>query len=191
MPVTLGQKIIKELKIQALTISQLSEILKKDEPTIRTTINRLKEKKLVMETGDFEERYKVYKIADKSVNAILALKILMNIKGVKAVNLVTSEGIPVDSILPDSADPKDEMKYAAMTSAVVSLGERACRETKKGNLNLSLIEGELGKLLVVGCGPDFVISLSLDDTISNKQLFSEYFKTVEIVRSTLIDLREK
>jgi len=57
---TLGQKIIKELKIKALTISQISEILKKDEATIRTTINRLKEKRLVTETGDFIDRYKIF-----------------------------------------------------------------------------------------------------------------------------------
>lgn len=190
MPITLGQKIIKQLKNKSLTISQLSGILRKDEPSIRTTINRLKEKKLVAETGDFIDRYKIYKIADKSINAIFALNILMNIKGVKAVNLVTTEGIPVDTILPEGADPKNEMRYAAMTSAIVSLSERACRETKKGNLNLVLIEGQEGKLLVVGCGSDFVISLSLDDTISNEQLFTEYFKTIDIVRSTLVNLQK-
>ncbi|MGB5910815.1 MAG: roadblock/LC7 domain-containing protein [Promethearchaeia archaeon] len=188
---TLGQKIIKELKMKALTISQISEILKKDEATIRTTINRLKEKRLVTETGDFIDRYKIYKIADKSMNAIFALKLLMNIKGVKAVNLITTEGIPIDSILPKTVDPKDEMKYAAMTSAFISLGERACKETRKGDLNLVLIDGKEGKLLIVGCGSEFVISLSLDETISNDQLFSEYFKTIDIVRSTLINLREE
>ena len=187
---TLGQKIMKQLKNKSLTISQLSDILRKDEPSIRTTINRLKEKKLVAETGDFIDRYKIYKIADKSINAIFVLKILMNIKGVKAANLVTTEGIPIDTILPEGADPKDEMRYAAMTSAIVSLSERACRETKKGDLNLVLIEGQEGKLLVVGCGSDFVISLSLDDTISNEQLFTEYFKTIDIVRSTLLNLQE-
>lgn len=188
---TLGQKIINELKIKALSISQISEILKKDEATIRTTINRLKEKRLVAETGDFLDRYKIYKIADKSMNAIFALKLLMNIKGVKAVNLITTEGIPIDSILPKTASPKDEMKYASMTSAFVSLGERACKETRKGELNLVLIDGKDGKFLIVGCGPEFVISLSLDDTISNDQLFTKYFKTIDIVRSTLINLREE
>ena len=190
MPITLGQKIMKQLKNKSLTISQLSGILRKDEPSIRTTINRLKEKKLVAETGDFIDRYKIYKIADKSINAIFALNILMNIKGVKAVNLVTTEGIAIDTILPEGADPKNEMRYAAMTSAIVSLSERACRETKKGDLNLVLIEGQEGKLLVVGCGSEFVISLSLDDTISNEQLFTEYFKTIDIVRSTLVNLQK-
>ncbi len=184
MPVSLGQKIMRELRKEPLTILQLNEILKKDEPIIRTTINRLKDKKLIQETGNFIDRYKIYQIADKTVNA-LALKILMNIKGVKAVNLISIEGIPVDCILPEGSDAKAEMRYAAMTAAVVSLGERACRETKKGDLNLVLIDGQEGKLLVVGCGTEFVISLSFDATISNEELFTEYFKTIDIVRNTV------
>ncbi len=182
---TLGQKIMKELRNEFLTIFQLSEKLRKDEPTIRTTINRLKEKGLIQETGEYNERYKIYRIADKSINAVYALKLLMKIKGVKAVVLITIDGIPVDSILPEGADPKSEIRYAAMTAAIVSLGERACRETNKGGLNLVLIDGEDGKILVVGCGSEFVIALSLDDTISNQELFTDFFKVIDLVVSTL------
>ena len=184
MPVTLGQRIMRELRKEHLTIKQLKEILGKKENIIRTTINRLKEKNFIKETGEFIDRYKIFKIADKPVNA-LALKMLMNIKGVKAVNLIGIDGIPVDCILPEGSDAKAEIKYAAMTAAVVSLGERACRDTKKGGLNLVLIDGQEGKLLVVGCGTEFVISLSFDATMSNEELFTEYFRTIDIVRNTV------
>jgi predicted regulator of Ras-like GTPase activity (Roadblock/LC7/MglB family) len=184
MPVTLGQRIMRELRKKPLTIKQLYDILGKSEPIIRTTINRLKEKNFIRETGKFIDKYKIYQIADKTVNS-LALKMLMNIKGVKAVNLISIDGIPIDCILPEGSDAKTEMRYAAMTAAVVSLGERACRDTKKGNLNLVLIDGQEGKLLVVGCGTEFVISLSFDSTLSNEELFTEYFRTIDIVRNTV------
>ena len=184
MPVTLGQKIMRELRREPLTILQLSEFLKKDEAIIRTTINRLKDKNFIKETGKFIDRYKVYMIADQPINA-LALKMLMNIKGVKAANLITIDGIPVDCILPEGSDPKTEIRYAAMTAAIVSLGERACKDTKKGNLNLVLIDGQEGKLLVVGCGTDFVIGISFDDSLTNEELFTEYFRTIDIVRNTV------
>ena len=110
------------------------------------------------------DRYKVYTVVDEVLNP-LALKMLMNIPGVKAVNLITIDGIPINSVLPDGPDPKSEMRYAAMTSAVMSLGERACRDTKKGDLNLVLIDGQEGKLLVITCGTEFVIGISFDEII--------------------------
>ena len=59
MTITLGQRIMRELRKEPLTILQLSEILKKDEANIRTTINRLKDKNFIKETGNFIDRYKI------------------------------------------------------------------------------------------------------------------------------------
>ena len=182
MPVTLGQRIIRELKKSPLTIFQLSEILRKDEANIRTTINRLKDKNFIKETGNFIDRYKIYKIIDTPVNT-LALKMLMDIKGVKAVTVITIDGIPMDCILPEGSDAKTEIKYAAMTAAVLSIGERVCKEINKGGFNLVLIDGQKGKFLVIGCGTEFVISISFDGTMSNEELFEEYFRTIDIVRN--------
>jgi len=184
MPVTLGQRIMREIRKKPLTILQLSEILKKDEANIRTTINRLKDKNYIKETGKFEDRYKIYKISDSTENT-LALKILMKVKGVRAVTLNTIDGIPIDCILPEGSNANMENKYAAMTAAVVSLSERALRETNKGNLNLMLIDGQEGKLLVIGCGTEFVITISFDETISNGELFAEYFRTIEIIKNSI------
>ena len=182
MPGTLGQKILRELRKKPLTILQLSEILKKDEAIIRTTINRLKDKNYIKETGKFIDRYKIYKIADSPINPF-ALKMLMEIKGVKVVSIITIDGVPVGFIVPEGSSAEKEINFAAMSAAIVSLGERALKETNKGDFNLVLIDGQEGKLLVIGCGTQFVITISFDETMSNKELFSEYFNTIDIVRN--------
>ena len=184
MPITLGQRIMRELRKSPLTILQLSEILKKDEANIRTTINRLKDKNYIKETGKFEDRYKIYTFADSTENT-LALKILMNVKGVRAVTLITIDGIPVDCILPEGSDAKTEFEYAKMTAAVISVGERACRENNMGGLNLVLIDGQEGKLLFIGCGTELCLTINFDEILSNEELFTEYFRTIDIVRNTI------
>ncbi len=176
---------MRELKNQPLTTSQLSEKTGIEEPKIRTTINRLKEKGLIEETGLFIDRYKIYRITNKILNVTLLLKMIMKIEGVLAVALINSQGIPISSILPEGSD---DTKVAAMTAAVLSLSERACREYKKGSLNIVFIQGDKGKLLVVDCGSDFFLTLSLDATISKEQLFTEHFKTIDLIRYTIADL---
>ena len=176
------------MKNKPLTISQLSEILGIEEPNIRTTIKRLKDKGLIEETGMFVDRYKIYRMSEKALNSTVMLRMLMKIEGVKAVALISIDGLPVGSILPEGSS---DARYAAMTAALVSLGERACKETKKGGLNIVFIQGEEGKILVVDCGPDFVLTMSLDTTISKEHLFTEYFKTIDLVRSTIADMSKK
>ncbi len=185
---TIGQLVMKELRTKPLTISQLSEKIGIEEPNIRTTINRLKEKGLIEETGLFIDRYKIYRITDKILNVTILLKMLMKIEGVHAVALINIQGIPISTILPEGSD---DTKVAAITLALVTLGERACREYKKGNLNILFIQGENGKFLIVDCGPDFVLTLSLDAKISKEQLFTEHFKTIDLVRYTIADLSPK
>jgi len=116
---------------------------------------------------------------------------LMDINGVKAVTIITIDGIPVDCILPERSDAKMEIKYAAMTAAVVSLGERVCRETNKGDFNLVLIDGQKGKLLFIACNNEYVISINFDETMSNEELFAEYFRTIDIVRNHIGSILDK
>jgi len=75
--VTIGQKIKKELKNKPLTIYQLSKNLGIEEPNIRTTIKRLKDKGIIEGTGMFLDRYKIYRLTDKVLNINLLLRMLM------------------------------------------------------------------------------------------------------------------
>ena len=85
---TIAEKLIKELKTKALTILQLSEITQIEEPKIRTTIKRLKDRAIVQETGMFLDRYKIYKLSDKLFNASFILRLIKKLDGVKAVILI-------------------------------------------------------------------------------------------------------
>jgi predicted regulator of Ras-like GTPase activity (Roadblock/LC7/MglB family)/DNA-binding MarR family transcriptional regulator len=183
---TIGQQLMQELRTEPLTISQLSEKTRIEEPIIRTTINRLKEKGLIEETGLFIDRYKVYRITDKMLNVSVLLKMLMKIEGVKVVVLTNiNQGIPISSILPEGVD---ENRIAAMTEQIIAMGERACLEMRKGSLNMEFIQGEHGILLIVRCGPDIFLTISFDATISNEQLFTKHFKTIDLIRNTIADL---
>ncbi len=168
-----------------MTISQLSERLGIEEPNIRTTIKRLKDKEVVEETGMFIERYKIYRMTNKALNTTLLLKMIMKMEGVLAVALISNEGFPIYSALPQGMD---ETRVGAMTAALVSLGIRACKETRKGNLNILYIQGDEGKILLVDCGSDFVLTISLDDTINKEQLFTQHFQTIDLLRATIADL---
>ena len=183
---TIAEKIIKELKTKTLTILQLSEITQIEEPKIRTTIKRLKDRAIVQETGMFLDRYKIYKLSDKLFNASFILRLIKKLDGVKAVILISIvDGAPISSILPEGIN---ESRYAAMTTALFSLAQRACVATNKGKFKFSYIEGEDGKLLIIYFHKALVLSISFDSTISNEMIFTSYIKIIELIGNPLSDL---
>ena len=183
---TIAEKLIKELKTKALTILQLSELTGIEEPKIRTTINRLKEKTIVQETGMFLDRYKIYKLSDKLFNASFIMRMIKNLDGVKAVILIsTVDGAPISSILPEGSI---ESRYAAMTVAIFSLMERACKETNKGKFKFCHIEGEDGKLLIISLNKGLTLSISFDSTVVNDLMFTSYLKIIDLIGNSLSDL---
>lgn len=130
----------------------------------------------------FLDRYKIYRTTEKVLNINVLLRILMKIEGMRGVTLINVEGIPISSILPQGAD---ETRLATMTTAIISLGERVCKVTKLGDLNILFIQGEEGTLLVVSCGSEYILNIALDNTINNEQLFTQYFKIIDLIRSTI------
>lgn len=65
------------------------------------------------------------------------------------------------------------------------MGEKVCRIVKLGDLNIVFIQGEEGTFLVVSCGSEYILSIALDNTINNEQLFTQYFKIIDLIRSTI------
>jgi len=183
---TIAEKLIKELKTKALTILQLSEITGIEEPKIRTTINRLKEKTIVQESGMFLDRYKIYKLSDKLFNASFIMRMIKKLDGVKAVILISDvDGASISSILPEEFD---ESRYAAMTIAMFNLMERACKEIKKGKFKFCHIEGEDGKLLIISFNKGLILSISFDSTVDNDLMFTSYIKIIDLIGNSLSDL---
>ncbi len=73
---------------------------------------------------------------------------------VEALALVSVDGLPIESILPEGME---EDRVAAMGAALLSLGERAAMELEKGGLEQVLIRAAKGDALLMSVGEDAVL----------------------------------
>ncbi|MHA1881846.1 MAG: roadblock/LC7 domain-containing protein [Candidatus Thorarchaeota archaeon] len=80
-----------------------------------------------------------------------------SIPEIEACAIVSVEGLPITSALPTDVD---EAKVAAMTAAMLTLGEKASMELGKGELKQVIIEGNDGWLLVVQAGLNACLTVS-------------------------------
>jgi predicted regulator of Ras-like GTPase activity (Roadblock/LC7/MglB family) len=86
-------------------------------------------------------------------------ELLKNLGGTSP-DLQASAGVSVDGLVIASALPKDveEDRVAAMSAAMLSLGERTSKELMKGSLEEVFVKGENGYILLIGAGEDAVLT---------------------------------
>ncbi len=87
-----------------------------------------------------------------------------SIPEIEACAIVSVEGLPIVSALPPDVD---EAKVAAMTAAMLTLGEKAAIELGKGVLEQVNVKGVDGWLLVVSAGLNACLTVS---TTANAKL---------------------
>jgi predicted regulator of Ras-like GTPase activity (Roadblock/LC7/MglB family) len=87
----------------------------------------------------------------------LLKKLLGAIPEVKSAAIVSAEGLPIASALPQGVD---ETRIAAMTAALLSLSERAIIEMGKGDFDQLYVKGSEGYLLILQAGPNAVLTVS-------------------------------
>lgn len=87
----------------------------------------------------------------------ILLDLTNGIQEIEAAAIVSVEGLPIDSVLPNDVD---EAKIAAMTAAILSLGERASLELNKGELEQVLVTGKNGFLAVQSAGLNACLTVS-------------------------------
>jgi len=87
-----------------------------------------------------------------------------SIPEIEACAIVSVEGLPIVSALPMDVD---EAKVAAMTAAMLTLGEKAAIELGKGTLEQVNVKGVDGWLLVVSAGLNACLTVS---TTANAKL---------------------
>ena len=73
---------------------------------------------------------------------------------VEAAAVVSSDGLPMASALPPHVE---EDRLAAMSAALLTLGERAAAELGKGELDQVFIQGPKGHVILMSAGPDSVL----------------------------------
>ncbi len=89
---------------------------------------------------------------------------------IQAAAIVSVEGLPIASILPANVD---ETMIAAMTAAMLSLGERAAAELNKGELEQVYVKGKDGYIIVMGAGANAVLTLSASKDVKLGLIFLE------------------
>jgi len=76
---------------------------------------------------------------------------------VKAAMIVSNEGLPIASMLPQGVDEK---RIAAMTATLLSLSKKEIIEMRKGDFDQLYIKGIEGYLLVMQAGPNAILLVS-------------------------------
>jgi predicted regulator of Ras-like GTPase activity (Roadblock/LC7/MglB family) len=80
--------------------------------------------------------------------------LLRQTPGVEAAAVVSFDGLPMASALPDGMD---EDRIAAMSAALLSLAERAAQDLNRGDLSQVYIEGEHGTVFLVSAKDEAVL----------------------------------
>ncbi|MFX1278518.1 MAG: roadblock/LC7 domain-containing protein [Promethearchaeota archaeon] len=103
-------------------------------------------------------------------------KLLNAIPEVKAAAIVSAEGLPIASALPQGID---ETRIAAMTAALLSLAERSVIEMEKGEFEQLYVRGNEGYLLVLQAGPNAVLTVSTTKDVRLGLIFLDCKRTTE------------
>lgn len=74
---------------------------------------------------------------------------------VEASAVISSDGLLISALLPSGMD---EDRVGAMSAAMLSLGDRTASELTRGDLELVLIKGEYGYVMMMQAGPDAVLT---------------------------------
>ncbi|HNV94522.1 MAG: Roadblock/LC7 domain protein [Candidatus Methanofastidiosum methylothiophilum] len=86
-------------------------------------------------------------------------EMLKNLSGtspdIEASAIVSTDGLVIASALPKDVE---EDRVAAMSAAMLSLGERTSKELMKGNLEEVFVKGQNGYILLMGAGEEAVLT---------------------------------
>lgn len=95
---------------------------------------------------------------------------------IQGAALVSPDGLALASVLPKTMD---EDRTAAMSAAMLSLGERIGSELVRGTIDRIVVQGEKGYGVVVSCGRDAVLLVLASDQVKQGILFLEIKRAVE------------
>ncbi len=81
-------------------------------------------------------------------------KFISSTPDLQGAALVTLDGLPLTSVLPSNFD---EERTAAMSAAMLSLGERIGQELARGVVERVMVEGKTGYSILSGCGEETML----------------------------------
>ena len=101
---------------------------------------------------------------------------IVNTSQIEGAILVSPDGLPITAVLPDQLD---EERTAAMSAAMLSLGERIAFDLARGAIERVLVEGEKGYSILVGCGEDVVLLILANKEAKQGIIFLAIKRLVE------------
>ncbi len=101
---------------------------------------------------------------------------------VQGAALVSPDGLPLASSLPMNMD---EERTAAMSAAMLSLGERIGQELSRGAIDRIYVEGDKGYGILIGCGEDAVLLVLASQVAKLGLLMLEIKRAVAELKAAL------
>ncbi|MHA2319915.1 MAG: roadblock/LC7 domain-containing protein [Candidatus Hodarchaeales archaeon] len=98
-------------------------------------------------------------------------KFVSKLPAIDFASVVSLEGLPISSWPPSLPGDLDDVRIAAMTAAILSLGERAVMETGKGEMTRILVEGKDGYMISVQAGTKAVLTASASSSVKLGLIF--------------------
>ncbi len=110
------------------------------------------------------------------------LQELIKNTGLEGASLVSADGLPVSSVLKPGME---EDRIAAMSAAILSLGERVSEELHKGLLEQVTIKGQNGYVVLTGIGQEAVLVVLADNNAKLGLILMEIRKTQDKLKSMI------
>ncbi len=117
-----------------------------------------------------------------SVVQDLLQRFVTSTSDIEGAALVSPDGLPISSVLSVGMD---EERTAAMSAAILSLGERIGQELARGIIERIFVEGEKGYSILVNCGRDAVLLILAGKGVKQGLLFLEAKRLVAEIKPLL------
>ncbi|HKY79404.1 MAG TPA: roadblock/LC7 domain-containing protein [Anaerolineales bacterium] len=101
---------------------------------------------------------------------------------IEGAAIVSPDGLAIASVL---APPIEEDRVAAMSAAMVSLGERIAEELGRGTMDQVYIKGSKGYALLAAAGPEAVLTVMANGEVRLGLLLLELRKAVADLQAML------
>lgn len=101
---------------------------------------------------------------------------------IQGAALVTPDGLPLLTVLPK---PMDEERIAAMSAALLSLGERISSDLARGNIESITIDGAEGYCVLTSCSTEVMLLVLAARSVKKGILNLEIKHTVQQIKPLL------
>ena len=113
----------------------------------------------------------------------LLLNFIKSTSGVEGAALISPDGLPLATNLPESMD---EERVAAISAAMLSLAERISNELERGDVERVFVEGDLGYGILTNCGEDAVLLVLASKAAKQGMLLLAIKKTIAGLKQVLV-----